>query len=293
MRSALTPHIRLRSQAYLILRAVECLTIVAIRGYFLTSRTHRNTSVLPVYAVSGAGGLILSSALWTSRLVPRTVSMLGLLGYPVFLVGTVLAMFGLIHVTHGAGMDALVPVASSSRSSRSGSSPKDSPPRGSQMMGPRTVRSTRQPRLTLSLPERLGASGPNPSHESASPRSLGERKPPFRVASVCLHEVVDREAGTSVPLRCWHATLVVVHVTPALRISGLGPGWRPHRHRGQRLRHPIRGGCRTNAGRCDGLTSACRAVAGVERDLASLVEKRKPRARFSTRLLLAGSSFVI
>ena len=77
------------------------------------------------------------------------------------------------------------------------------------------------------------------------------------------------------------------------RISGLGPGWRPHRHRGQRLRHPIRGGCRTNAGRCDGLTSACRAVAGVERDLASLVEKRKPRARFSTRLLLAGSSFVI
>ena len=195
MRSALTPHIRLRSQAYLILRAVECLTIVAIRGYFLTSRTHRNTSVLPVYAVSGAGGLILSSALWTSRLVPRTVSMLGLLGYPVFLVGTVLAMFGLIHVTHGAGMDALVPVASSSRSSRSGSSPKDSPPRGSQMMGPRTVRSTRQPRLTLSLPERLGASGPNPSHESASPRSLGERKPPFRVASVCLHEVVDREAG--------------------------------------------------------------------------------------------------
>jgi hypothetical protein len=35
--------------------------------------------------------------------------MLGLIGYPVFLVGTVLAMFNLIHVTHGAGMLALVP----------------------------------------------------------------------------------------------------------------------------------------------------------------------------------------
>jgi hypothetical protein len=96
MRSALTPHIRLRSQAYLILRAVECLTIVAIGGYFLTSRTQWNASVLPVYAVSGAAGLILSSALWTSRLVPRNVSMLGLIGYPVFLLA-----FGLPLVVHG------------------------------------------------------------------------------------------------------------------------------------------------------------------------------------------------
>jgi hypothetical protein len=35
--------------------------------------------------------------------------MLGLIGYPVFLVGTILAMFNLIDVTHGAGMLALVP----------------------------------------------------------------------------------------------------------------------------------------------------------------------------------------
>jgi hypothetical protein len=40
--------------------------------------------------------------------------MLGLIGYPVFLVGTVLAMFNLINVTHGAGMLALVPGGSSS-----------------------------------------------------------------------------------------------------------------------------------------------------------------------------------
>ena len=109
MRSVLTPHTRLRSHAYLILTAVECLTIVAIGGYFLTSRTQWNASVLPVYVVSGAAGLILSSALWTSWLVPRNVSMLGLIGYPVFLVGTVLAMFNLINVTQGAGMLALVP----------------------------------------------------------------------------------------------------------------------------------------------------------------------------------------
>ena len=59
------------------------LTIVAIGGYFLTSRTRWNASVLPVYAVSVAAGLILSCALWW--LVPRNVSVLGLIGYPVFL----------------------------------------------------------------------------------------------------------------------------------------------------------------------------------------------------------------
>ena len=34
--------------------------------------------------------------------------MLGVIGYPVFLLGSVLAMFNLINVTHGAGMLALV-----------------------------------------------------------------------------------------------------------------------------------------------------------------------------------------
>lgn len=80
--------------------------------------------VLPVYVVSGAAGLILSSAPWTSWLVPRNVSMLGLIGYPVFLVGTVLAMFNLIHVTHGAGMLELVPGGLFELTFRSGSSPK-------------------------------------------------------------------------------------------------------------------------------------------------------------------------
>jgi hypothetical protein len=35
--------------------------------------------------------------------------MLGVIGYPVFLVGSVSAMFNLIDITHGAGMLALVP----------------------------------------------------------------------------------------------------------------------------------------------------------------------------------------
>jgi hypothetical protein len=35
--------------------------------------------------------------------------MLGLIGYPIFLVGSTLAMFNVIDITRGAGMLALVP----------------------------------------------------------------------------------------------------------------------------------------------------------------------------------------
>ena len=108
MRPILTPSAPLRAQAYLALRVTECLTLVAVGVYFLTNHAQWNAYVLAVYAVSGVAGLVLSSALLTSRIVPRNLSMLGVIGYPVFLLGSILAMFNLINVTHGAGMLALV-----------------------------------------------------------------------------------------------------------------------------------------------------------------------------------------
>ena len=109
MRRILSPLTPIRSRAYFALRVTECLTLVAVGVYFLTGHAQWNAYVLAVYAVSGAAGLVLSSALLTSRIVPRNLSMLGLIGYPVFLVGSILAMFNLIDVTHGVGMLALVP----------------------------------------------------------------------------------------------------------------------------------------------------------------------------------------
>ena len=108
MRRVLRPYTPIRSQAYFVSRVTECLTLVTVGAYFLTSHAQWNAYVLAVYAVSGTAGLVLSSALLTSRIVPRNLSMLGLIGYPVFLVGTILAMFHLIDVTHGVGMLALV-----------------------------------------------------------------------------------------------------------------------------------------------------------------------------------------
>ena len=109
MRPVLAPHAPLRSQAYRFLRLAECLTLVAAGVYFLTGHGRWDAYVLAVYAVSGAAGLVLSSALRTSRIVPKNLSILGLIGYPIFLAGTVLAMFNVVNVTHGAGMLALVP----------------------------------------------------------------------------------------------------------------------------------------------------------------------------------------
>src|SRR5437016_5319216 len=71
MRRILTPHTPIRSQTYLVLRAAECLTVGAIGVYLLTSQTLWDAYVLPVYVLSGAAGLVLSSALLTSRLVQR------------------------------------------------------------------------------------------------------------------------------------------------------------------------------------------------------------------------------
>jgi hypothetical protein len=109
MRRILTPHTPIRSQAYFVLRMTECLTLVAVGVYLLTSYAQWDAYVLAVYAVSGAAGLVLSSALLTSGIVPRNLSVLGLIGYPVFLMGSMLAMFKLVSVTHGLGMLALVP----------------------------------------------------------------------------------------------------------------------------------------------------------------------------------------
>ncbi len=109
MQRILTPLTPIRSRAYFVVRVTECLTLVAVAVYFLTGHARWDGYLLGVYTVSGVAGLVLSSALLTSRIVPRNLSIVGLFGYPVFLVGTILAMFNLIDVTHGAGMLALVP----------------------------------------------------------------------------------------------------------------------------------------------------------------------------------------
>jgi hypothetical protein len=66
-------------------------------------------AMLMIYLVTSVGGSTLAVALFRSRLVPRGISVLGVVGYPVLLIGCVLAVFGAGDVSHGPGMLALVP----------------------------------------------------------------------------------------------------------------------------------------------------------------------------------------
>ena len=54
--------------------------------------------MLPGYALSGAAGLFLASALLTSRLVPRGLSLLGIVGYALLLAGVVCNLFGIADI---------------------------------------------------------------------------------------------------------------------------------------------------------------------------------------------------
>lgn len=68
-----------------------------------------DVGIVVVYLVTSVGGTIFAYLLYRSRLVPRPLAVLGLIGYPILLVGSILAMFGATDVTQGAGLLAVLP----------------------------------------------------------------------------------------------------------------------------------------------------------------------------------------
>jgi hypothetical protein len=62
-----------------------------------------------VYILNGVLTLTLAYLLYQSRLVPRPISVLGLIGGAVLLLGTALDMFGLIDIDQGAGLLVVLP----------------------------------------------------------------------------------------------------------------------------------------------------------------------------------------
>jgi hypothetical protein len=55
------------------------------------------------------GGLMFSYLLYQSRLIPRFLSVLGLIGHPLVVTGSLLAMFGVIDTLRGVGMILMLP----------------------------------------------------------------------------------------------------------------------------------------------------------------------------------------
>lgn len=69
----------------------------------------RPWTLMLVYVYTAIGGLMLSYMLLRTRLVPRGLSVLGLIGYAALLVASVLDMLGLIDLVAGQGLVWLVP----------------------------------------------------------------------------------------------------------------------------------------------------------------------------------------
>jgi Domain of unknown function (DUF4386) len=66
-------------------------------------------AIVLLYLVTSVGGTIFAVLLYRSRLVPRRLAVLALIGYPVLLVGCVLDLFDVADVTKGAGLLAIAP----------------------------------------------------------------------------------------------------------------------------------------------------------------------------------------
>jgi hypothetical protein len=60
-------------------------------------------AILIIYLLTSVAGSILSFLLYRSSLVPRWIALLGLVGYPLLLLGSILTAFDVTDATHGSG----------------------------------------------------------------------------------------------------------------------------------------------------------------------------------------------
>jgi hypothetical protein len=97
------------ARAYLGLRVLECLAIVTAGVYMLATNREPQHDDLLIYSFTAVGGIIFSYLLSASGLVPRLLSVLGMVGYVVLLVGIPTALAGFADLGTGWGVIFLVP----------------------------------------------------------------------------------------------------------------------------------------------------------------------------------------
>ncbi|MEP7332729.1 MAG: DUF4386 domain-containing protein [Terracoccus sp.] len=94
---------------YPILRMIE-FTVSTICGvYLLTQLQVVPNHMLWIYIPTGLGGLVLTYLLYVSRLVPRPIAVLGLVGYALLTVGVPLDLIGVLDMNEGSGQLLLAP----------------------------------------------------------------------------------------------------------------------------------------------------------------------------------------
>ena len=97
------------ARAYLILRILECLAIVAVGIAMVTTKREVPNYDAMIYAFTAVGGIIFAYVLYMGALVPRPLSGLGLIGYILLLAGVMAAFTGLADLNEGWGTIFFVP----------------------------------------------------------------------------------------------------------------------------------------------------------------------------------------
>lgn len=94
---------------YPVLRVVELTVSAAFGVYLLTQLQAVPDQHLWVYLPTAVGGLVLTSLLYVSRLVPRPIAGLGFAGYGLLLLGVPLDLLGIVDLDAGLGLALLAP----------------------------------------------------------------------------------------------------------------------------------------------------------------------------------------
>jgi len=94
---------------YPVLRILEATVSTACGVYLLTQLQVFPHQLLWIYIPTGIGGLVLNHLLYVSRLVPRPIAVLGLVGYGLFSLAVPLDLMGVLDMNAGVGMLVLVP----------------------------------------------------------------------------------------------------------------------------------------------------------------------------------------
>jgi len=94
---------------YPALRITEFAVSTACGAYLLVQLQVVPNYLLWVYVPTGIGGLVLNYLLFVSRLAPRPIAVLGLVGYGLFTLGVPLDLLGVLNMNDGVGMLILAP----------------------------------------------------------------------------------------------------------------------------------------------------------------------------------------
>lgn len=94
---------------YPIMRVLEFAVSAILAAYLLSQLQEFPNHLLWVYIPTGIGGLILNYLLFTSRMIPRPIAVLGLVGYTLLLLVVPLGLVGAIEEGSGVGLALLVP----------------------------------------------------------------------------------------------------------------------------------------------------------------------------------------